>query len=285
MYRNREEPMIFPNENQDQLSVAQHYNDLNPWYLKFWGEHVHHGLWLDGNETSQRAVEQLVEQIAEKIQLQKGDVVCDIGCGYGAPARMFHNKWGAKVTGFSLSEKQLEYAKAKDPHSTYIHCDWLENSLPPQSFDAAVSIESLDHMVDKEKFFSEIYRVLKPGGRIAFYTWLSKENPKTWEIKHLLEPICREGRLPSLGSVSEYTQMMFRAGFEKIEVEDLSSKVKKTWVLCAWRMICGLRDRNFRQFLKGSAADRIFAKTVFRILAAYQTKSMVYCFFQSQKNG
>lgn len=276
--------MIYPNETQDQKAIAQHYNSLDPWYRKLWGDHIHHGLWKQGNETPEQAVEQLVELIAEKGDLQKGETVCDIGCGYGATARLLSCKWGAKVTGFSLSEKQLEYARLKDPISHYLLCDWLENALPPESFDLAISVESSEHMVDKLKFLTEAHRVLKPGGRLVICVWLSKENPRDWEVRHLLEPICREGRLPSLGSVSDYTQMMLRAGFKQISFEDLTVNVRKTWAICAWRMIRELKSREFRNFLfKQKPVDRIFAKSIFRILFAYHTRSMVYGIFKTKR--
>lgn len=278
--------MIYPDETQKADAVAKHYNSLDPWYRKLWGDHIHHGLWKTGKESPERAVEQLVELIAHQAELKNGESVCDIGCGYGATAHLLHQKWGARVTGFSLSEKQLEIARAKDPHSNYLLSDWLENKLPPNSFDLAISIESSEHMVDKLKFFTEAHRVLKPKGRLVVAAWLSKENPRPWEVRYLLEPICREGRLPSLGSVSDYTQLMLQAGFEKIEFEDLTSQVKKTWAICAFRLLKELKNKEFRQFLfQQKPIDRIFAKTIFRILFAYQTRSMVYGIFKTRRDS
>lgn len=276
--------MIFPNVEQDSQTVAEHYNSLDPWYRKLWGDHLHHGLWKTGKEKPEQAVEQLVELIAQKGALTPDQTVCDIGCGYGATARLLTQKWGAKVTGFSLSERQLAYARAKDPHTHYQLCDWLQNTLPPNSYDLAISIESSEHMVDKVKFFDEAYRVLKPGGKLVVCAWLSKEQPKAWEVRHLLEPICREGRLPSLGSVSDYTQLMLHAGFQKIDFEDLTSNVKRTWSICGLRLVRELGSREFRQFVfKQKPADRIFAKSVFRIWFAYQTRSMIYGIFTTTK--
>jgi tocopherol O-methyltransferase len=276
--------MIFPNETQDSSSVAEHYNSLDHWYRKIWGDHLHHGLWQSGKESSDKAVVQLVEYLVEKGGIKEGDKVCDIGCGYGATSRLLSQRWNADMTGFSLSERQLAYARTKDSKTSYQLCDWLNNSLPSETYDAAFSIESSEHMVDKPKFFSEAYRVLKPGGKLIVYAWLSKENPRPWEVRHLLEPICREGRLPSMGSVSDYKQLIADAGFKDIQYEDLTNKVRKTWAICGWRMLKELKNKEFRDFLfKQRPQDRIFAITVFRILFAYQTKSMLYGIFTMTK--
>lgn len=276
--------MIFPNEAQNQQGVAEHYNNLDPWYRKLWGDHLHHGFWKTGGESPEKAVLQLIDLIAEKGELQQGEKICDIGCGYGATAKVLREKWGAQVTGFSLSERQLEYARKNDPLSEYHLCDWLNNTLPKNTYDMAISIESSEHMVDKMKFFTECYRVLKPGGRLVICAWLSKENPRPWEVRHFLEPICREGRLPSLGSVSDYTNLMMEAGFRHISYEDLTANVKKTWSICTGRMIRELKNQEFRHFLfKQKPTDRIFAKSVIRILLAYQTRSMIYGIFRTTK--
>jgi tocopherol O-methyltransferase len=276
--------MIFANEPQDGRAVAAHYDSLDPWYLKLWGEHLHHGFWTKGNESPERAVVQLVELLAERAALEHGAKVCDIGCGYGAPARLFSSQWGADITAFTLSQKQHAYAQSKDPLSTYILGDWFDNSLSSDTFDATFAIESSDHMTDKAKFFREMYRVLKPNGRMAVSAWLSKENPKEWEKKWLLEPICREGRMPSLGSPIDYLQFMKDAGFTDPKFEDISHQVKKTWSICAFRFLKALGTREFRHFLfKEKVPDRIFAKSLFRILAAYQTKSLVYGVFSAVK--
>ncbi len=280
--------MIFPNKPQEVEAIAHHYNSLDSFYLEIWGEHVHHGLWLTGNESSEKAVHQLILKVAEEAKIKKGDKVCDVGCGYGGTSRVLARDYGAQVVGFTLSESQFKYAVSKnrspnDPQ--YFLQDWFKNDLADNSQDVVISVESSEHMVDKLAFFQEVHRVLKPGGRFVTCAWLANDSAKKWEVKYLLEPICREGRLPSIGTPSDYRKMMAHSGLVLENYTDLSRKVKKTWPLCIGRFGKGLLTQSkYRKFLLNSSQqDRVFAKTLFRLWAAYETKSMVYGLFSAIK--
>ena len=133
-------------------------------------------------------------------------------------------------------------------------------------------------MADKQHFFDEAYRTLRPGGRLAVCAWLARSDPRPWEVRHLLEPICREGRLPGMGNEVEYRKFAERAGFTVEAFEDLSLRVRRTWGVCAARLARQLLvNRSYRRFLRDArAGNRIFALTLLRIWAAYQTGSMRY---------
>jgi tocopherol O-methyltransferase len=278
--------MIVPKTTQTAESVARHYDNLDRFYREIWGEHVHHGLWRTGRETPIEACETLSAAVADALMLKPGDAVCDVGCGYGGTSRLFADR-GCDVTGLTLSGAQLAYAASAHPRANpkLMRQDWLTNDFPDGSFDAVLSIESSEHMVDKPKFFAEVVRTLKPGGRFATCVWLSSEKPGAAAIRHLLEPICREGRLPSMGSESEYRAMIRDCGLELIGFEDLTAFVWKTWWLCLVRAVKGvLTQRSYRNFLLDPGnGDRLFAVTLLRILIAYRTGAMRYGLFWARK--
>jgi tocopherol O-methyltransferase len=278
--------MIIPRTVQSADDVARHYDNLDRFYREIWGEHVHHGLWRTGRETPLEACEALSAAVADRLALKQGDTVCDVGCGYGGTSRILADM-GAEVTGLTLSEKQLAYANSAHPRANprLMVQDWLANDFTDASFDAVLSIESSEHMVDKPRFFAEVGRTLKPGGRFANCVWLSSENPGRAAVNHLLEPICREGRLPSMGSESEYRAMMRTAGLEVTGFEDLTAQVWRTWWLCLTRAAKGIAtDRAYRAFvLDPRNSDRTFAITLLRILWAYRSGAMRYGLFAARK--
>ncbi len=279
--------MIVPKTEQTAEGVARHYDSLDRFYREIWGEHVHHGLWRTGRETPLEACEALSQAVAERLRLKVGDKVCDVGCGYGGTSRLFADRWGCEVTGLTLSAAQLAYAAKAHPRANpkLLQKDWLKNDFPDASFDAVLSIESSEHMVDKPRFFAEVARTLKPGGRFANCVWLSSEKPSEPAVDFLLEPICREGRLPSMGSESEYRAMMAAAGLTVTSFEDLTPHVWRTWWLCLVRAVKGIAtNRAYRDFLLDPASsDRSFAITLLRILWAYRSGAMRYGLFAARK--
>ena len=281
--------MIVPNISQNAAAVADHYDELDPIYRRVWGEHVHHGLWVTGRETPAEAVEALVNMVGDRLRLMPGEACVDIGCGYGSTARQLAVTRGVHVTGLTLSAEQAHYAAAHPVPDVDIHLrDWLVNGLTDASANAAWAIESSEHMVDKPRFFAEAHRVLLPGGRFVVCAWLAETDASGWKVSHLLEPICREGRLPSMGTREEYEAMAVAAGFAIDGYEDASRRVARTWTICARRLVQALLvDRDTRRLARG-ARNRIFVLSIPRLILAYRTGAMRYGIFtlsKARENG
>jgi tocopherol O-methyltransferase len=273
--------MITSGSTFDPGQVGAHYDELDRFYREVWGEHIHHGLWQTGRESADEATRRLIAVVAEQAGVQPGDRVCDVGCGYGGTARALAKEYGAKVTALTVSRSQYEHVLAIDPDATnptYLLLDWLASGFEPSCFDVVIAIESTEHMADLASFFGQVARVLKPAGRLIVCAWLSRENPRFWERRSLLEPICREGRLRGIGSASEYRSLAQAAGLVPVSFQDVSRQVKRTWPICAWRVARGLlREPSYRQFLvRGKSSNKVFAFTLLRIWLAYELGSLRY---------
>ena len=275
-------------------AVAAHYDELDHFYRDVWGEHVHHGLWLRGNESREEAVLNLVDVVAREAlaisAIEQTDTqkripprVCDIGCGYGATARVLASR-GADVTGITISPAQYAIAQqlngaAGNPR--FILGDWLQSELPTGAFDAAIAIESSEHMVDKSAFFAQAHRVLRTGGRLVICAWLAAEHPGARAERCLLEPICREGRMPHLGSVTDYESLGRAAGFRLERFQDVTKSVARTWPAIVRRLLVKLatNPRYLRFLFASHASNRIFGLTILRIHVAYRIRAMRYGIF------
>jgi len=263
----------------DSSVVAEHYDELDQFYRDVWGDHVHHGLWLRGTESHGEATLEMVRHVAARGRIGRGTRVCDIGCGYGATARMLAAEYGAEVTGITISPAQFRYAEARmAPGVSVVLGDWLRNPLDDESFDAAIAIESSEHMPDLAGFFRQASRVLRPGGRLVVCSWLAHPRASAAQRRLLLEPLCREGRMAQIGSFEEYRRLFERSGFSVEQVEDVSHAVKRTWPVCIRRFAIHLaREPRYLAFLVNRhRRNRVFALTIFRIWFAFETGALRY---------
>lgn len=268
-------------------SPGRHYDALDDFYRDAWGEHVHHGLFVTGRESVEAATDALADRVIAAAGVRAGDRAVDVGCGYGLTAHRAAVTTGAHVTGLTLSAVQAAVAHARDvpegaPRPEIVVRDWLANGLPDAAFDAAWAVESTTHMPHRPRVFAEVARVLRPGGRFVLCVWLAADDPAPWQVRHLLEPICREGRLAGLGTLAENVGWIEAAGLAVEATEDWSRQVAPTWTVVARRVLRGLAtDARYRRALLRN--EGVFALTVPRLILAYRTGAMRYGFVVARK--
>src|SRR5947207_15602572 len=82
----------------DRSKVIEHYDVVSPYYRSLWGEHLHHGYWIRGDESKEKAQLQLIEHLARLVRVEPGSDILDIGCGFGASSLYLAKKHNAAVT-------------------------------------------------------------------------------------------------------------------------------------------------------------------------------------------
>ena len=202
----------------DPAAVAAHYDDLDRYYRELWGEHVHHGLFDAARDDARRGDPAARRPWSPGRPGRPGSAVCDVGCGYGATARVLARDYGARVTALTISAAQHAYAQTVEPGADEpaATCSRLaaERPRPASSFDAVIAIESTEHMADLAAFFERSARVLRPGGRLVVCAWLTRDRLRGWERRSLIGPICREGRLRGMETADEYRRLGRASGLE-----------------------------------------------------------------------
>src|ERR1700719_2427703 len=89
--------------SNDKHRIIEHYDVLSPYYRSLWGEHPHHGYWIRGDESKEKAQLQLIEHLAQLADIQRGADILDIGCGFGASSIYLAKHFNATVTGITIS--------------------------------------------------------------------------------------------------------------------------------------------------------------------------------------
>jgi 2-keto-4-pentenoate hydratase/2-oxohepta-3-ene-1,7-dioic acid hydratase in catechol pathway/SAM-dependent methyltransferase len=107
--------------------------------------------------------------------------VLDVGCGAGGPSRFLAGQYGCHVTGIDLTEEfcktardLAERVRLRD-HLTYRQADALDLPYPDESFDAVWTQHVQMNIEDKPRFYAELFRVLKQGGKLGFYDIVAGE--------------------------------------------------------------------------------------------------------------
>ncbi|AYV75284.1 MAG: class I SAM-dependent methyltransferase [Terrestrivirus sp.] len=129
----------------------------------------------------------------------KQNHILDIGCGRGRIAHHVSIESKAKVTGINIDEGQIRAANSYalssfgqnySDKTEFIVSNYNDTlPFPDNSFDAIYQVQALTYTKDMDKLFSEIYRVLKPGGRFSWLDWVVLDNydPDNLEHKALID--------------------------------------------------------------------------------------------------
>ncbi len=243
-------------------SIERHYDSLAFLYRTFWGEHVHHGLWLDGDETPVAAQEQLVSHLARRAEVGRRERILDVGCGYGAPARWLASNFDCRVTGITVSRAQARLARRANERSgldsriSILRSDAAALPFGDESFDLVWVIECIEHLADKASFVRDTARILRPGGRFALCTW--QRGDGVVPGARLVAEVCDRFLCPSLASAEEHANWCTDAGLDVRTLEDLTPRVRATWDILGPRVgrpwLRPLRwalDRESRRFVDG----------------------------------
>src|SRR6202045_3026198 len=207
--------------SNDKHRIIEHYDVLSPYYRSLWGEHLHHGYWIRGDEPKEKAQLQLIEHLAQLADVQRGADILDIGCGFGATSIYLAKRYNATVTGITISSVQVEMANqaaaVERLGAKFLLMD-AEAMTFQKQFDVLWSVESISHYQNLENFFASTAKLLKPGGSFAITDWFKKKNLTRDETRKFIEPI-EKGMFVELQVMDDYERYLLANGLRIVHHE------------------------------------------------------------------
>ncbi|MCW5871738.1 MAG: class I SAM-dependent methyltransferase, partial [Candidatus Eremiobacteraeota bacterium] len=117
----------------------------DPEFVEAFHRHVHFGAYF-GNESPAEAMEQLTQLLIDLAEIQPGEAVLDVGCGFGGTLMSLKEQFPANaLTGLNIDPRQLEVARRRCPGVDFVQGDACAMPFPDASFDRVLAVECIFH--------------------------------------------------------------------------------------------------------------------------------------------
>jgi sarcosine/dimethylglycine N-methyltransferase len=168
------------------------------------------------------------EQLAQIAGIERGAAILDAGSGLGGPSRYLAGTYGSRVIGADLSPSFVAVAQllaqrtGLDALVSYQVADLLALPFPDSHFDVVWTQHVVMNIPDRERVYREFRRMLRPGGKLAFYDVLATD--ASLEL-HIPVPWAENSETSFLFTQDETSSVLVTAGFTISAWNDVTIEV------------------------------------------------------------
>ncbi|MGQ0738785.1 MAG: methyltransferase domain-containing protein [Bacteroidota bacterium] len=216
--------------------IIDYYRDTENAYKDSWDLNnslsIHYGYWDKQVRSFPESLIRMNEVMMQAASIRSTDRVLDAGCGVGGSSIFLAAMLGCRVTGITLSERQVQQAtdnaKTKNLKDLvdFKVMDYAATEFPDASFDVVWGCESTCYADKKAQFIKEAWRLLKPSGRLVVADGFVSafENNDNPVIRQWLDG----WQVNYLETAQRFQQFMQQAGFTAIKYRDISKEVSNS---------------------------------------------------------
>ncbi len=212
-------------------NIGRHYDERSPIGDEFRDGQLHMWYWYDRADDAPltEAVARITRKVTDTLGLRPGEHVLDAGCGPGTTALSMAERFGVQVTGITVSQFEVDRASERartagagaGERVRFEYGDFMALDHPDGTFDAVLALESLQNAPDLGQVLGELFRVLRPGGRLSLSDFSLESMSHPARIERFMETL-KLDRLPSL---PEWLGYLRTAGFEVEEYTQCGPRV------------------------------------------------------------
>ena len=155
-------------------NIQEHYDLSNEMFMTFLDKTMTYscGFFENKKDSLYQAQINKIDKILDKVNLEAGDHLLEIGSGWGALAKRAVRRTGCKVTTITLSERQYSYVKKlikEEKLEDNINIELMDFRKMEGAYDKIVSVEMIEAIGFDlfNPYFAKIESLMKPGGRAA----------------------------------------------------------------------------------------------------------------------
>ena len=211
------------------------WSEFNPWLSTKGKFGYHFGFFEKNIKTLDEAYANTNDFVGRLIELDKAKTlkILDTGCGVGGTLLYLAEKYpNVRFIGITLTTLEIilakNYAKEKNIKNVdFFVGNFIQTPFLDNYFDSIFALESLNYARDKKKFIHEMYRILKPNGKLVIIDGFRTDITMGSFMRQIYRIFLNDRKLPNIVNLNIFEKYLISEGFKDIDIINLKKYIRR----------------------------------------------------------